>query len=294
MSSNPAINSALLNFCMRADDGPRDPNAIPRRDPAELEWLKKALHSVETPDETSKRLLLKLASSECTVEEGIAVLEELQELVEDINLATEFNLLNGPRQILGLLSATNNERVRGLCAQLIAHATQNHQALQKAFLSLGVWDVILPLLGTESCADSRCHMILLISSMCRGSRECTSSFVRAGGLDVLLAALSHNQDDRRSVLRGLRVFECIADMDIALLGPAVVRFCCTVCKDAAAHVDARTSAARVLIHVLDEKSTPLPLQGAVKEDIRPALPELLSVHEEDFASEVKALQRLLV
>ena len=61
MSSDPRINSALFNFCIAADDGPRNPpseeesNKYPRASLDDLRWLREAMESVEAPDRIMQR-----------------------------------------------------------------------------------------------------------------------------------------------------------------------------------------------------------------------------------------------
>jgi hypothetical protein len=149
MSSDPAINAALLNMCAQVQDrgnntqaaagttstGGAQPSSTlasapstaaavsgsgsadatssgtaSARPASDYEWLRNALASVESPEKKVKQLLFqmedKMADGKAgpiDPEDRLEALEELSDMVEDVNWAAEFTLMEGPQRVLRVL-----------------------------------------------------------------------------------------------------------------------------------------------------------------------------------------------
>ncbi|KAG5497048.1 hypothetical protein GH5_01575 [Leishmania sp. Ghana 2012 LV757] len=150
MSSDSAVNAALLNLCAQLQDSgarpttreapaalhtdggcgevvplsstsaaacPAAPEAGASAAVAELarpssdyEWLRNALASVEAPEKRIKQLLFNMENQTAegspgplTQEERVESLAEMAEMVEDVNWAAEFALMQGPQRLLQVL-----------------------------------------------------------------------------------------------------------------------------------------------------------------------------------------------
>jgi len=276
MSNDQAINTALWNFCMRANDGPhrgagpqpaegeegavattQADSPLPPRDPKDLEWLKTVMESLEMPDKQMKRLLKQLhrldADStpkvnldEKKIQPGSAqkpaeqkkseepeetmsndeiidmlldgVLDEINDCVEDLNFAKEFELMKGCEVVLYKLdgpSAKAEAELRTQLLLIIAHASQNLPDLQESFSKLQWARQLVPMLKEETNAAAAAANIMACSSMCRGSAKASGEFVNAGGFDALHTILSRsvaqieagNKDkvEVKPCLRGIRL-----------------------------------------------------------------------------------------
>jgi hypothetical protein len=266
MSDVPGINTAILDFCTRLDDGPRDdgPRPLPPpRDPADYAWLREVISAVEYPERKTKRLLdlvcplaageeaystkaaaaraaakvkaakpaadAKKASdeqvdaAEAAAEDVILALEELCDMSEDINIATEVSLMNGPRRILKLLTrhrivaddededrVANSATIRALCGTTIAYLSQNHDKLQADFIA-NKWEAtVLPMISEEVDNAARSALLFAVNSLCRGCDEATGTFIGKSGLALLLQVLTKHAADGKSVIRCLRFAEYLA------------------------------------------------------------------------------------
>ena len=292
MSNDPSINSALWNFCMRANDGPRQERTepLPPRDPADLEWLRQAMESVEMPEKTIKRILTSLheldkgyaaprgataatavspasgpgnasaapppmleappAAARTGPEEAptpanvdpnenkrtapwhppaeqtaeaidklIEELEELNDLVEDLNYAKEFELMKGCEVVLYKLASPTplgNAELRKQLLLVIAHASQNLEHLQDSFTKLKWAAQLVPMLRAESDAGCRAANILACSALCRGHPQASGEFVNAGGFAVLEGIIAnHHDEDPKSVARALRLVQYFAENKVS-------------------------------------------------------------------------------
>eukprot|EP00796_Vickermania_ingenoplastis_P007188 gene7188-5050_t len=211
MSNHGGINAALLNMCARAQNSKDDPppqltssSALERKDPPrgtrakeDYTWLQEALASVEP---TEKKILRLLE----TIEEGkdvsgddyISAIEELSDLVEDINWATEFNLMNGPERVLKVLreneEVKKEDEARDALVMVMAHAAQLNDAVQRKFCEAHWEEYLVPLLREyiKSKSPSLAPVLHACSCLCRSCEYNTVIFIREGGLDALTEILA--------------------------------------------------------------------------------------------------------
>ncbi|AIO00798.1 hypothetical protein LPMP_312100 [Leishmania panamensis] len=80
------------------------------RPASDYEWLRNALASVEAPEKRVKQLLFNMENrttegepGPLTPEEQLEALAELADMVEDVNWAAEFALMQGPQRLLQVL-----------------------------------------------------------------------------------------------------------------------------------------------------------------------------------------------
>lgn len=203
MSNDPAMNAALLNFCTSLDNGPRG-GGPPQRSEEERRWLREALESVEAPERQIKRLLAAVARDDIAEEDCVAALEELAELVEDINWAVEFSLMNGHNVMLGLLRgggvAAGSAGVRRAAALVIAHASQLNEQVQRRFEEARWHEVLLPLLSEERSPATLAAFLHSCSCLCRDYTPNALLFGEGGGLEVITELLktTHSAGEYKS------------------------------------------------------------------------------------------------
>jgi predicted protein tyrosine phosphatase len=205
MSKDTAIDAALFNFCSHLDDGPEQNRPpLPPRDPEDLKWLREALESVESPERRIKKILsdvLETAVSGGAEPERALVeaLEELSDMVEDINWATEFLLMKGPAIVIDKLrsdEAKKSDDVRRLLAMVIAHAAQQNAKVQEEFNALNWAEVLLPMIRVEQSKPVLAALLHACSCMCRDSVPSSAEFLNAGGLELLQSILSPQESHR--------------------------------------------------------------------------------------------------
>lgn len=274
MSENNGINAALLNFCMSADDGPRNgtASALPHRTAEEREWLRQAIAAAELPDQGLKRVLAALRDPATGPDVVLDALDNLQEQVEDINMAKEFALMKGPALVLDSLKTAKiagcaastvpfTAEIRQLFFLVVAHCVQNDVDSQGAFLELDWPAVFVPLLAIETDAGARAAAVLAVSGLCRGHAGSGAAFVNAGGFDALKRAMDAATvaGDATSLSRALRLCTFFASEGIAWSG--LDRTCAALCSHE--HEQVATSAMHCLWALVEKCEKQRPDAGAV-------------------------------
>lgn len=238
MSNDPAINAALMNMCAQAQASPasgssgappaavttegssgtdgaaRAPFVPPDRQPQDYQWLREAMASVESPERQVKRLLNTMEKDGVEDEAYAAGLEELSDLVEDINWATEFTLMNGPARVLKVLeegkpaSSTTSE-ARAALAMIIAHASQLNEQVQKAFADHHWEKTLLPMAEKETNPLVLAALLHACSCLCRDSPANTVVFLQNGGMDALAALLRRTPENSTGRVTDKIVARCM-------------------------------------------------------------------------------------
>ncbi|ESL06765.1 hypothetical protein TRSC58_05557 [Trypanosoma rangeli SC58] len=226
MSNDPSMNTALLDFCTSVGAGSRNGNCgeLPRRNPEEMQWLKEALASVEAPERRVKCLLETISCDDVTEDECVAALEELSELVEDINWAIEFSLMNGHCVVLELLRkeqlTLKSAQVRQGAAMVIAHSAQLNERVQKSFEEAQWQTVLLPLLREEKSPVVLAALLHSCSCLCREYSPNALLFSKAGGTELIATMLTREglegSNDKKILKRVLFLLRYLVDvLDIA-------------------------------------------------------------------------------
>lgn len=227
MSNDGGINAALLNMCAKAQaSGPpalssssavglSDSTPGMHRPKEDYQWLQQAMASVESTEKKIIRLLAVVEDDkQRDLDAYMAAVEELGDLVEDINWATEFSLINGPARILKVLSGGHRivddeaEAGNGVL-MIVAHASQLQETVQAKFAEAHWELVLIPLLrqaifspsGTSSSTSTSVAMssrraryslatvLHAISCLCRSSEVNTIVFIKNGGLELITSIL---------------------------------------------------------------------------------------------------------
>ncbi|CCW60556.1 unnamed protein product [Phytomonas sp. EM1] len=190
----------------KSEDTPQPNVTVAGRNPKDYEWLREALASVESPERQVKRLLDTVEKPDVSKDEMISALEELSDLVEDINWATEFALMGGPKRMLILLQnldkngserfAEGASEVRAALASIVSHSSQQHGRVQQCFADAKWADVIVPMLLKEESPTTLAALLHACSCLCRNFEPNTISFLQHGGMEVLTSLLQRKRQPR--------------------------------------------------------------------------------------------------
>jgi hypothetical protein len=254
MSNDPVINSALFRFCQLADDGPRTA-PLERRNVEDLQWLKEALQAVEAPEKIVQKLLLTIGKDDTSDDDIIAALEELSDMVEDMNWALEFILMNGHVIVLRMLEnsprAKQNAEVRKHLALVVAHASQQNDKVQKAFNDAKWADVVVPLARCEDDQGALAALLHACSCMCRECDEGSVAFLAAKGLEVLQKLLSPQCADKINDKIANRVLFLVAYFSrIGLSSAELIESTCMYIVSPSSSTDTSIAAANVINQVI--------------------------------------------
>ena len=95
-----------------------------------------------------KECLSKLAKEGITDEEIVAVHSVLEELLESLDNAVDFDTMKGYPVILNLLSTSTSTDVKTACLSLLTTAAQNQSKVQKVLVESEVVQKLLSVLST--------------------------------------------------------------------------------------------------------------------------------------------------
>lgn len=218
MSHDGGVNAAILNMCAKAQSlAERQQSSLasssflnntstlptsperkrPERTKEDYLWLQNVIGLVERTEKRISRLLSTVEQEEnITFDEFMSAAEELGDLVEDLNWATEFGLMNGPARTLQLLRShpvvIKSIPARDALLTIVAHCSQLHEPIQKKFAEAHWESIILPILhetaknGTPSSLAVALHAV---SCLCRSNDVNTITFIEHGGMEILAAIL---------------------------------------------------------------------------------------------------------
>lgn len=189
------IDMALLRFCLQQDDGPKGnvsgeaAEILQQRNPADYEWLKKALASVEDDNERIKKYLAVVADEAAELEDKEAALEQVQYLVEDLDLANDLAKrgLGEVTQAMFCEDGPGGEGVgvRAMATWVLGTLVQNNAFCQEKVLEQGVFSSALQRLLVEKEAEVQAKLLMFLSGMVR---ECEK------GVGCTVAKLSNTPD----------------------------------------------------------------------------------------------------
>eukprot|EP01112_Ceratiomyxa_fruticulosa_P022653 TRINITY_DN8377_c0_g1_i1.p1 TRINITY_DN8377_c0_g1~~TRINITY_DN8377_c0_g1_i1.p1 ORF type:complete len:384 (-),score=87.10 TRINITY_DN8377_c0_g1_i1:3-1031(-) len=214
------IDFGLLKFCLEHTDSPNlVDNPLPNRDPADYEWLKKALQNLESDTTRMKNLLGIIkgnqdepkkegeqSKSQNEGKEGQSegptsnkqvsdevrrhALEELQFYVEDIDNANDLVKIGGIPVLLDCLSPSSPSSIRYWALWVVASAVQNNPNTQAKFLLSNFLEVVFGILREEKDSDVGEKALYALSGLIRDNDGATHKFIQDKGV-YLLSEILH-------------------------------------------------------------------------------------------------------
>jgi len=150
------------------------------------------LARIMMPDMVAEmRKMLAVAEDETMDPEGrVLALEMLQEQVEDIDNARDFNTIGGFPVVLRALAEDGAPRLQAAAAWVAGTAVQNNRELQLALVAQGLLPALLRLVGAHAVPEVRAKALYAASGLLRACPEAQAQFTVHDGLAALLGALT--------------------------------------------------------------------------------------------------------
>ncbi|GAB6025987.1 hypothetical protein CHUAL_011953 [Chamberlinius hualienensis] len=120
--------------------------------------------------------------------EKIEALDQLMELVDNLDFATDFEKIGG-FSILQPCLKSENAAIRHKTAELIAELVQNHPYCQKAAKDCKLLEDLLRLLDFDEDETVRIKCLYAISALLRDNVEAQDEFTERDGFSVVLRAI---------------------------------------------------------------------------------------------------------
>ncbi|XP_069134050.1 hsp70-binding protein 1-like [Argopecten irradians] len=192
----PQNMQGLLKFCIEQGATCDNPEAVVSQIPPERrEWLETALNNMTTnPITRMKDGLVKLNEAdednenENLVDEKIAVLEELLEWCENIDLAIDFHKIGG-YEVLAKQFDNSEAEIRWNSLELLGILVQNNPYCQEAALKHELLPLVLRIIDNDNNATVRTKALYAISCLCRDVPSAQKVFVENDGFSVVMRAM---------------------------------------------------------------------------------------------------------
>lgn len=191
--NHEALKEALKN--VKADFDPEkhnqfDPSKFRTMDEIKYE-LQDVNLAVESDTQVMKRLIEEFKESN---EEGKAdIVENLEYYVHQYDNALDFLKLDGfQRIILPSLNSTNSN-LRAMTCFLMGGAAQSNPQFQIAALESGFVDTFLRLASLDPEPKVATKAFFALSALMRNFPEAQNTFLRLGGLGVLIKVFNHQE-----------------------------------------------------------------------------------------------------
>lgn len=200
----PKNLKGLLKFCMeatRSEDAPRSESAQPMSEDRK-KWLHTAIEEMTVnPAKVMSDSLDKIEQAELDTEEGteqqIEAVEQIQDWVDELDIAIDFIKINGLRVVPRLLSSEVSE-LRWRCLELLATVSQNNPYAQTAILSLKLLPAILLMIDSDPNPTVRVKSLYALSCLVRSNVEAQTKLKAHDGLSVLVRALGSEEEKVRT------------------------------------------------------------------------------------------------
>ncbi|GMH40325.1 hypothetical protein BSKO_08229 [Bryopsis sp. KO-2023] len=194
----------LFEWSMKYHDGTR-PSEMSAQDvdPEKMKWLDNVLKNYMTDFNDRMKEITQVfedgENSDASIAEKVALLDELQDIVESVDHAKNLHTIGGLSTLITILECPH-AILRQKAAEVVSTCVQNNLPVQQWFRESGVLPPLMKLLTDE---NDMCRLRgwLAISSLIRNYPEGEKIFLSAGGSRLLLeAASSQNDKIRRRAL----------------------------------------------------------------------------------------------
>ncbi|EFA86440.1 hypothetical protein PPL_00232 [Heterostelium album PN500] len=159
------IGPGLLKFCLTHSDSPNlTDSPIVERDQKDYDWLREAMDNLEDDAKRMKKINETLVDPSSTVGQRISSLEALEYYIEDIDNSGDYIKIGGIPILIDLIKSEDNQ-IREKATNCLTIISQNEETIQNYMIQIGVDDLAIHLLSTETNTVCREKELSLISSM---------------------------------------------------------------------------------------------------------------------------------
>jgi hypothetical protein len=158
----------------------------------DIEWLRQMLSSLESTEQKVQRLLSELSASVHTdVSASEALLEQLQECAEDLDIAVQIAANAG--ELLVRLLAHDAAPVRQWAAFVVATCAMNNRRASVSLLDAGALAQVMARLAVETEDDAVVNkLVTALSALTNDASPTRVHFLANGGMALLEGVLSRS------------------------------------------------------------------------------------------------------
>jgi hypothetical protein len=197
MNPQPSQQDLLKLALSLSDRSGGASSATPSTSGTDIEWLKQMLSSLETTEQKVQRMLGELGAPTTSVASVQALLQELQECAEDLDVAVQ--IAASASELLVRLLAHDVAAVRQWAASVVATCAMNNRRASLCLLDAGALVQVMARLAVDTEDDAVVNkFVTALSALTNDALPARVHFLANGGVAVLEGVLS------RSVARGTR------------------------------------------------------------------------------------------
>lgn len=191
----------LLKFCLQHVDSPNLKETDPSKyghDSEDYKWLMDALNTLETDSARLKKLIQILKEDNKTKDEITFTLEGIQYLVEDINVANNFDKLEGFEQV-GKLLNHEDEVLRKWSAWIIGTTCHNNPTAQISAIKHNTLQTLVNIIKKETDGEAKNKQLSAISGIISNNIPAQIEFIdKYDGLILVSQLLDQNSVSLRT------------------------------------------------------------------------------------------------
>lgn len=190
--------------------------------PSDVAWLKAMLASLETTEQKVARMLARLDAKSDTIvvaaDEVEALLHELQESAEDLDIAVQISANGG--EALTRLLAHDVAAVRQWAAFVVATCAMNNRRAALNLLEAGALARLVALGGGEADERVQNKFLTALSALTNDSPPAVDYFFKNGGAALLEALLARADASSGAHAKALFLARKLVRSDAPLAVPA--------------------------------------------------------------------------
>ncbi|RWS01697.1 nucleotide exchange factor SIL1-like protein [Dinothrombium tinctorium] len=176
-----------------------------------FEMFKKESETITFNPKTETQVLKELTKKYISAnnEQRINILNNIEYLIHDYDVALDFVKLNGLKLILPDLN-NSDYRCKEIIAKTLGSAAQNNVKVQMAFLESGALDPLLGILSLDSSIKVKSSALFAISALIRLFPPAQKQFVEKGGVSLIASLFKKNSFNASGIK--LRIIHLLYDL----------------------------------------------------------------------------------
>ena len=141
-----------------------------------------------------KRTLEELEKEGLSEKETCDLLNVLEELLESLDNARDFQNLNGYQKIIDLLNHSTSNEVKQTCCSLLGTVAQNQPVVQKVLVEAKVIPQLMEFVSSTTDMKLKAKALRSVSSIIIGYEDAEKVFLFNNGLNLVKGILESEND----------------------------------------------------------------------------------------------------
>ena len=150
-------------------------------------------------------------------EETCNLLNVLEELLESLDNARDFQNLNGYQKIIDLLNSSTSNEVKQTCCSLLGTAAQNQPVVQKVLVESNVIPQLMEFVRSTTDMKLKAKALRSVSSIITGCEDAEKVFLLHNGLNLIKDIIKSDENSLSVKQRALYLLLNLSYRQVMLL-----------------------------------------------------------------------------